>query len=107
MTWRSYQPAEERDPRPVGGSLDRIVRRFGGASVSSLDRLFAHWEDVVGPSVAAHTRPLSLKAGVLAVAVDNPAWATQLRLLSTDLLARLGEAAGAGVVTALDIRVRP
>jgi predicted nucleic acid-binding Zn ribbon protein len=83
------------------------VHRFGGASVSSLEHVFAHWEDVVGPSVAAHARPLSLRDGVLAVAVDNPAWATQLRLLGNELLARLSEAAGPGVVTSLDVRVRP
>jgi predicted nucleic acid-binding Zn ribbon protein len=44
---------------------------------------------------------------VLAVAVDSPAWATQLRLLGNELLGRLSEAAGSGVVTALDVRVRP
>jgi len=107
MTWRADPPAEANEPHPVGRTLDRIVRRFGGATINSLDRVFSHWDDVVGPAVAAHARPLSLRDGVLAVAVDNPAWATQLRLLGNDLLTRLSEAAGAGVVTALDVRVRP
>jgi predicted nucleic acid-binding Zn ribbon protein len=107
MTWRPDRPAGADDPRPVGSNLDRIVRRFGGASVNSLDQVFSHWDEVVGPAVAAHARPLSLRDGVLAVAVDSPAWATQLRLLGNELLGRLSEAAGTGVVTALDVRVRP
>lgn len=107
MTWRPEPQRGGEEPRPVGGALDRIVRRFGGASVSSLEHVFAHWDDVVGLAVAAHARPLSLRDGVLAVAVDNPAWATQLRLLGNELLARLNDAAGPGVVTSLDLRVRP
>jgi hypothetical protein len=39
--------------------------------------------------------------------VDAPAWATQLRFLSAEMLARLSELAGPGAVTAIDIRVRP
>lgn len=107
MTWRPDGPPDAGDPRPIAGPLDRIVRRFGGATVSSLDHIFSQWDDVVGAAVAAHARPLSLRDGVLSVAVDNPAWATQLRLLGNDLLARLSEAAGPGVVTSLDVRVRP
>jgi len=41
------------------------------------------------------------------VAVDQPGWAAQIGWLSDDLLRRLAEALGPGVVTELTVRVRP
>jgi predicted nucleic acid-binding Zn ribbon protein len=82
------------------------VRRFGGGGRDVLAAVFSRWPDVVGDAVAAHTRPLSLSRGTLVVAVDQPAWATQLRFLSGDLLARLADVAGPGAVRAIEVRVR-
>ena len=39
------------------------------------------------------------------VAVDEPAWATQLRWLEADLVTRLNEALGAGQVERIEVRV--
>jgi len=44
--------------------------------------------------MARHVRPVRLSGGVLVVAVDQPAWATQVRALGTGLLARVGEIGG-------------
>ena len=107
MSWRPLPgPAGGGDPRPVGESLGRISRHLGAPPPAALTRVFDGWEDLVGPAVAAHTRPLSLTRGVLVVAVDQPAWAAQLGWLETDLLRRFEEHLGAGVVTALTVRVR-
>jgi predicted nucleic acid-binding Zn ribbon protein len=65
------------------------------------------WDELVGPMVAARTRPVSLVRGVLVVVVEQPAWAAQLRWLEADLLRRFDEALGTGVVTSLRVRVRP
>jgi len=43
----------------------------------------------------------------LVVDVDQPGWATQLRYLETDLLARLAAVAGPGAVRSIEVRVRP
>ena len=59
-----------------------------------LTEVFARWEEVVGAEVAAHAEPRSLRDGVLVIAVDQPAWATQLRFLGADLLARVRDATG-------------
>jgi predicted nucleic acid-binding Zn ribbon protein len=67
--------------------------------------VFARWEDAVGPQVAAHARPVKLAEGRLLVEVDEPGWATQLRFLEVDLLARIAACAGPGV-DAIDLRVK-
>jgi hypothetical protein len=41
------------------------------------------------------------------VAVDDPSWATQLRWLEADLVARISAELGPGVVTGLQLLVRP
>jgi hypothetical protein len=41
------------------------------------------------------------------VAVDDPAWATQLRWLEADLVTRLGEVLGEGEVARIEVRVQP
>ena len=96
--WRST-------PRPVKDSLEHLARRLGAPTATSLGAVFSRWEEAVGATVAAHARPVSLSDGVLVVAVDQPGWATQLRYLSNDLLGRLAEVAGEGVVGRIDIRV--
>ena len=44
--------------------------------------MFGRWDDIVGANIAAHVQPLRLDEGVLVVEVTDPAWATQVRLLS-------------------------
>ena len=96
----------EPGPRPVGASLDRVSASFGGPTAGALNAVFASWDEVVGEGVAAHARPRSLRHGVLVVVVDEPAWATQLRWLEADLLARLAATAGEGVVREIQVKVR-
>ncbi len=67
--------------------------------------MFARWEQVVGPEVAAHAEPRSLRDGVLVIAVDQPAWASQLRFLGADLLARIRDATGCADVVEIQVKV--
>jgi predicted nucleic acid-binding Zn ribbon protein len=98
------QPPE---PRRIGEVVDRLVQGLGAPSAGAFGAVFSRWPEVVGEQVAAHAKPLSLHDGRLVVAVEEPGWATQLRYLESDLLCRLGEACGDGVVRSIEVRVRP
>ena len=100
-------PGEVPEPRPVAASLDRVAASLGVPRATTLTQVFAAWPELVGESVAGHARPRSLRAGTLVVAVDEPAWATQLRWLEADLLTRLAEVLGVGAVTQIEVRVVP
>ena len=95
----------EREPRRVSDSLDRITRRLGGPSAGTATSVFSRWADLVGADIAAHARPVSLRGGVLVLAVDHPAWATQLRYMTSDLLGRIEGVAGKEAVTQIQVRV--
>ena len=105
MTWRPLkQPSE---PRKLADSLDRISSALGGPTAGALATIFERWPAIVGPSIAAHARPLTLRRGTLTIAADQSGWATQLTYLEADLKRRINELAGPDQVAAIKVVVRP
>ena len=94
-------------PTRLGDALRAVGAELGLPEPDLVATLLDRWADVVGPSVAAHARPRSLREGVLTVAVDAPPWATQLRYLEHDIRARLREISGRDSVHAVRIVVEP
>jgi predicted nucleic acid-binding Zn ribbon protein len=82
------------DPVPISRSLDSIMKSLRGTDRIQIGGVFGRWDDAVGPTVAAHVRPVRLDQGVLTVEADEPAWATQVKFLSSTITARLAEVAG-------------
>ena len=66
--------------------------------------VFGRWAEIVGPDLAAHTRPDSFADAELVVTADSTAWATQVRLLAPALLARLSAELGQGMVRRVKVR---
>ncbi|HMD46767.1 MAG TPA: DUF721 domain-containing protein [Acidimicrobiales bacterium] len=93
-------------PRRVGDSLSVVARRLGPVDVEGLTAVFTRWEEIAGPVVAEHVRPVRVADGVLVVAADHPAWATQVRTLQAVLLAKVAEIAGRAPER-LDVVIRP
>jgi len=96
----------DHGPRPIDASLDAVSKKLGVDDARGLGRLFAHWEEVVGPAMAEHVRPTRLDREALVVSVDHPAWATQVRLLGEDLLDRVTERTGLTRPHRVEVRVR-
>jgi predicted nucleic acid-binding Zn ribbon protein len=96
MNWKPWTPVDdaEDEPRPVGASLSSIARSLGLTNTHTVVTVFGEWEQLVGPVLAAHTRPERLTDGELLIVVDEPAWATEVRILAPQLLERLAKALG-------------
>ena len=92
-----------RDPKLLGEQLDQFVAERGWAVDVAVGAVIGRWPQIVGPEIAQHCAPVEFADGVLTVRADSTAWATQLRLLSSSLLARLAEDVGEGTV--VEIRV--
>ena len=58
--------------------------------------MLGRWADVVGPDIASHAEPTGLRDGVLSVSAESTAWATQLRMVQAQLLAKIAGAVGDG-----------
>lgn len=60
--------------------------------------IWARWADIVGPQVAQHAEPTSLKNGVLRVRTDSPTWATEIGYLGSEIAASANREAGRKMV---------
>jgi len=93
------------DPVPLADALARVGDELGLAPGDAHGTLEARWSDVMGVEVAGHARLVSVRDGTLAVAVDDPIWATQLRYLEPVIVTRATALLGPGVVTRVRVRV--
>lgn len=100
--WSGARP-DDRDPQPLGRLAARIAADRGWAGRLAGGQVFARWAGLVGADVAEHTRPVQLTDGELTVRADSTAWATQLRLLQRQLLAKIAAGVGDGVVKRLRV----
>lgn len=92
------------DPVPISSALDAVVKSLRGPSREAVGGLFGRWVEAVGEQVAQHVKPVKLDDGVLVVEVDEPAWATQVKFLTTMIIDRLQVVAGVRVER-IDVRV--
>ena len=107
MPWQPLPGRDDREPERVTSALDRVVRYLGAPSAGALDGLFQRWPEVAGPELAARTRPVGVRDGVLVIAVDDPAWSTAVRFAEQALLSRLAAVLQSDAVSHIEVRVRP
>jgi predicted nucleic acid-binding Zn ribbon protein len=92
---------DELDPAPIGSILGSAMAELGWVAPLAHARLMGQWASVVGADIAARCHPVSLVDGELRVAAESTAWATQLRLMTPQILARITRELPAGLVTKL------
>ncbi|MDR1077972.1 MAG: DciA family protein [Propionibacteriaceae bacterium] len=100
--WSGAGPSG-RDPQPVGALLDRVIVERGWRQDLAVAALLGHWADFVGQANANHCRPAGFKDGRLLVQADSTAWASAIRLLAPQLVAKLNSALGDQTVTAVKV----
>lgn len=100
---RSGPGPDSRDPQPVGKVFGRLIERRGWQTQLGLRQLLATWPVLVGPAIAEHTHPESFHGGVLLVRAESTAWATALRRMAPQLLARFNQELGDGSVTRVEV----
>ncbi|WP_019932004.1 DUF721 family protein [Nocardia sp. BMG111209] len=100
--WSGSRP-DERDPQLLSSLAGSLAKSRGWSTRVAEGMVFGRWPTVVGEDIASHATPISLTDGVLSVQAESTAWATQLRMLQSQLLAKINAAVGQGVVTTLKI----
>ncbi|WP_037574310.1 DUF721 domain-containing protein [Phaeacidiphilus oryzae] len=102
---RSGARADGRDPQPLGAAIGRLITERGWEAPAAVGGVMGRWPQIVGPDVAAHCAPehYAEEERVLTVRCDSTAWATQLRLLAPQLVARLNADLGHGTVKLIKV----
>ncbi|GFG98562.1 DUF721 family protein [Mycobacterium timonense] len=101
-SWSGPGP-DVRDPQPLGRLARDLAKKRGWSAQVAEGTVLGNWTSVVGHQIADHAVPTALNDGVLSVAAESTAWATQLRMIQAQLLAKIAAAVGNGVVTSLKI----
>lgn len=92
-----------RDPALLSEVVERLVSDRGWEHEVEVGSVIGRWPSIVGPDLAEHARPETFEDGVLVVRASSTSWATQLRLLSSTLLARIEQETGPDVVRELRV----
>ena len=92
------------DPQPLAAAIGGLLSDQGWKEHAAVGSVFSNWAQIVGPDLAAHTRPDGFAGGELVIAADSTAWATQVRLLASMLVRRLNSELGEGTVRRVKVR---
>ena len=95
-----YPDAKPPGPVPAGvaGVLGELARRKGWLRRLEGARIHEAWAEIAGEQLARHTEPVRLHGGVLVLRAESAGWATQVRYLTAELVARADAVLGAGTV---------
>ena len=93
-----------REPQSLGEVLARSGLGKPGGQKLKLGLIQAGWNRLVGDRLADHSAPTKLSRGVLSVAADGPAWASELSVITGDLMSSLELMLGKGAVRKIRIR---
>ena len=108
--WRpSHGGVEGIGPRPANSTnelVPAVMKRLGLEQRLQQSQVFYLWPNIVGPDIARHTQPVSLRAGLLVVAVDHPVWLQELvRYDKPVILQKVRERVGKKVIRDICFRI--
>lgn len=92
-----------RDPRAIGEVVARLSKARGWNTQVAVGSVLGRWNEMVGENVAKHCKPESFEDTVVVVRCDSTSWATQLRLLTHQLLKKFDAELGPGIVTVIKV----
>lgn len=92
----------------LGAAINRLLTERGWETPAAVGGVMGRWPQIVGEDLAKHCVPLKYDDDpaerVLTVQCDSTAWATQLRLLAPQVVARLNQDLGHGTVRLIKVQ---
>jgi predicted nucleic acid-binding Zn ribbon protein len=89
------------DPQQIGSVLDELIISRDWRQGLAEGNIFSDWEKIVGLDISTHSTPISLVDGRLTIQTSSTAWATQLNIISTELLKTISNSAPGALVETL------
>lgn len=78
-----------RDPRGIGSVVEALTTQLGWNSPLAQSELLASWSSLAGEETARHSTPIGISDDVLTVQCQSTAWATQLRIMRSEILKQI------------------
>ena len=92
-------------PRPIATSLEHLLGNLDAPSVDVLDVVFRDWASIVGPDLAANSRPAVIDGDLLVIQAADAAWASEFRWLERQVLERLAEVTESDRIKRVQVKV--
>lgn len=92
-----------RDPQPLGSVVRTVILREGWKDPVAVSSVLARWDEIVGPSVAQHSRPEKFENAEVVIRCDSTNYATYLRTMQGYLQQTFDQKLGSGIVTRIRI----
>lgn len=92
-----------RDPVSAAASIDGILKEFRWEARLKEADLFNRWDELVGEVNGLNSHPETLVESTLTIRCKSTAWATQLRLMQDQLLAKINQEYAELGITALKL----
>ena len=93
-------------PTPLGKTLEQFLHHLGAPPVRTLSNLSREWPEVVGPTLAQHSKPTDVIDGVLSIICDDASWASQLNWMDHQIKQRCAAIFDGLEVSRVQVRVR-
>jgi hypothetical protein len=98
------EPRENiKDPKSLGDVMSELISNRDWRQGLAEGNIFSDWEKIVGAEIATHSTPISLVDGRLTIQTSSTAWATQLTLISSELLKTISNSSPGALVEELNL----
>lgn len=89
----------------LGSTIEKILADRGWGAKLKEYRVFSLWAKAVGPGIARHSQPASIRGRRLTVIVDSSAWMQQLSLLKPDIVAKVNDRLGPDGIESITLKL--
>ena len=96
--------SRDRDLDSFQKSLETTFRKLGLPDPALMSQLVQSWEELAGDPWKGRSKPLVVEGKTLIVEASTPSLVAFLRYGSADLVDRLEERFGAGVIDKIEVR---
>ncbi len=86
-------------------TLGKILKARGLEARLHEYRIAIQWEQTVGPGIARHAMPQTLRGSKLVLTVDSPAWMQQLSLLKPEIIKKLNVTLGREAIRDITLKL--
>jgi hypothetical protein len=89
----------------LSSTIERILNDRGWGAKLKEYRVFSLWQKAVGPGIARHAQPASIRGKRLTVMVDSSAWMQQLSLMKPEVLSRVNDRLGPDGIESITLKL--
>ena len=100
---KEEERSKKDDPEKLSNILNDLVTTRDWKKGIAEGTLFTKWREIVGNEIADHCEPIALFEGRLTIKAESTSWATQLRLITPELLKNIRSRSEGALVDELTV----